>query len=61
MTMSRILLTNPDAIEAWGFVLENLIPAINQMLPGLIKYFNLKKLNEIVSIIKNKTFFSTFE
>jgi len=56
-----MLLTNPDVIEAWGFVLENLISAINQMLPALIKCFNLKKLNEIAFIIKNKTLFSTFE
>ncbi len=59
--MSRMLLTNPDAFDALGFVRENLISAFSQMLPALIKYFNLKELNEIVSIIKNKTFFSTFE
>ncbi len=59
--MSRMLLTNPDAFDALGFVLENLIPAFSQMLPALIKYPNLRKLNEIAFIIKNKTFFSTFE
>jgi hypothetical protein len=54
-----MLLTYPDAFDALGFVLEELIPASNQLLVTLAKYLNSGRLNEIVFIIKNKTFFST--
>jgi len=60
-TLSRMLLINPDAFDALGFVLEELIPASNQLLPALAKYSNSSEPNETAFNIENKTSLSMFD
>ena len=58
--LSRMLLTNPDAFDTLGFVLEELIPASNQLLPALGRFPNSGEPNETAFNIENKTSLSMF-